>query len=474
MYPQYPPSCTDDLDYIRTHKDCVHLNWTLPLERNVTAPFNVLPYAWGVDSSGAAISGQRFYWPDQSNGPYWNIQQIDFHRSGHALSISDTPLLGTPEFPYAATGPMQWAKPFFYAFSAQQNYTLYEYCVSVVAETTRHLSDEDLVAAGNKTRVFISQARRKRPGWDGCRDRVDGRGDLPQQLQWLVPSPRAGHRGAYFKDTNELFMYGGSGYDTEYPKRADLSWPFKVLDDMWLYGFDNCINNCSFHGDCYFGFCQCDPGFYGVDCSNKSCPGTFCQYQSDLTQTCVHACSVGYRHGLNDTYVQDVHKLPCSAGNADHWELNGVCDGFGKSMCAPPMIGDDCSIKDCKANCSFNGYCSVEYPVSRCMCQPSYFGEICQFKTCLNNCSYPNGQCNTTSGECRCNMMYNPYNNSQPYHPWDGEDCSYLYAYSAARTTADSLLWANVSLIAALLAAAAVAVYGEACAGGRADRRADS
>jgi hypothetical protein len=73
-----------------------------------------------------------------------------------------------------------------------------------------------------------------------------------------------------------------------------------------------------------------------------------------------------------------------------------------------------------------------------------YFGEYCEVKYCLNNCSYPNGVCNYTSGECLCRMMYDPYNNSREYKPWDGEDCSYLFAYAAAPRAlrACSLWWA--------------------------------
>jgi hypothetical protein len=28
--------------------------------------------------------------------------------------------------------------------------------------------------------------------------------------------------------------------------------------------------------------------------------------------------------------------------------------------------------------------------------------------------------------------MYSPYNNTRAYHPWGGEDCSYLFAYAFA------------------------------------------
>jgi hypothetical protein len=121
------------------------------------------------------------------------------------------------------------------------------------------------------------------------------------------------------------------------------------------------------------------------------------------------------------------------------------------SQCAPPFIGDDCSIKDCKSNCSFNGWCSVEYPVSRCMCSPGYFGEICEEKYCLNNCSYPNGVCNTTSGYCNCRMMYSPYNRSREYKPWGGEDCSYLFPWAAAPRAARPSALVLVLLAAAWL-----------------------
>jgi hypothetical protein len=127
--------------------------------------------------------------------------------------------------------------------------------------------------------------------------------------------------------------------------------------------------------------------------------------------------------------VQDITKVACSYHNLGI--SNGICDGFGKTQCAPPFIGDDCSIKDCKANCSFNGWCSIEYPVSRCMCAPGYYGDICDKKICLNNCTYPNGLCNSTDGQCQCRMMFSPYLNTREFKPWDGEDCSYLFPYAA-------------------------------------------
>lgn len=177
-----------------------------------------------------------------------------------------------------------------------------------------------------------------------------------------------------------------------------------------------------------------------------------------LLQVCVHCCAAGYKHGPNDTYVDNVRKVPCSA--TEKGESNGICDGFGTCQCAPPFLGDDCSAKDCKDNCSFNGYCSVEYPVSRCMCFPGYFGDTCALKECLNNCTYPNGVCNHTTGLCTCRMTYVPYNNTRPYYPFYGEDCSWIVAFAAAPSARAARHWLLLNLLAvALLTALLVTAY---------------
>ena len=51
---------------------------------------------------------------------------------------------------------------------------------------------------------------------------------------------------------------------------------------------DRCPNNCSRHGSCYYGYCFCDEGFYGVDCSNVSCPGDYCYYHPDTHEQVSH------------------------------------------------------------------------------------------------------------------------------------------------------------------------------------------
>ncbi len=383
-------------------------------------PFDILPY-----------SQQPFYYPHHANGPWFGIfPKGNIMNITKNLTWQDKAAVGSPIYPYAATGLMQYVRPFKHVFNDSLTVTLYERCTSVFAEPTRGMVLDGLAGRANSS-IFIASPRPQKPGWDGCRDRYDGRSDLTVQLQFVQPLPRFGHRAVFHENSSEIFMYGGMAYYSEQPKNLTYTYPSTVLSDMWYFNLFHCINNCTFQGSCYYGFCFCDVGYYGVDCSNISCPGTYCYYDSiTFEQICVHSCQAGYLHTDDDIYVQDVPKLPCTLDNPG--EVNGICNGFGTSICAPPYITEDCSVKDCKSNCSFNGWCSVEFPVSRCMCQPGYYGEICEYKVCLNNCSYPNGICNPSSGQCSCNMMYSPYNNTRPYKPWAGEDCSYLFAYEKA------------------------------------------
>lgn len=439
VYPAWPASCTDDVQLIKDPA-CVKNEWPKHLDRGTSYPFDILPYQ--------PDGGQNFYWPDQRHGPYFKPLPRGYDRSTihldrpadrDAFTKKNLMKPGEAEFPFSALGPMEYARPFTWSLNKTHNATLFERCTSVYAEPTRVLWQPDENTGqvrdpsfDKKTRaIFIPQPRRRAPGWDGCRDRweelpTDVKSkdyarikSLPQVLQYQRPSPRAGHRAVFYKSMSEVIMYGGTAYTVEQPKSIVESWPTQVMDDMWYFNLYHCNNNCSDHGICYFGFCQCYVGYYGEDCSNTSCPGTACYYD-DYThdQHCVHACQAGYNHTANDTYVQDIAKIPCNPEPAFYLpgESNGVCDGFGTVQCAPPYLGNDCGTKDCKANCSFNGWCSIEYPVSRCMCQPGYYGEVCENKLCLNNCSYPNGVCNSTTGSCMCRQTYSPYNNTRSVH----------------------------------------------------------
>ncbi|RLN65394.1 hypothetical protein BBJ29_008166 [Phytophthora kernoviae] len=162
------------------------------------------------------------------------------------------------------------------------------------------------------------------------------------------------YKAVYHEGYEKVFVYGGYGF--ERVEQYDAGETFATVS--------------------LAGNCRCDDGYYGGDCSNSTCPGSFCEYDdAHQGQICTHCCFSGFEYTSNDSYVENIQKFPCAADNVHY--SNGVCDGFGKCICRPPFIGDDCSIRDCGYNCSGHGYCSVEFPNSRCMCDDGWFGKYC-------------------------------------------------------------------------------------------------
>ena len=300
--PLFPTSCTDDMAYIaNTTNQCTLLQWPLHLERSSVFPFDILDY-----------SEQPYYWPDETS-----IQRFDvlpFGSDGLSTLTLTTPANGTPLFPYSASGPLQYQRLFNYSINASAIVSVLEWCSTVFSEPTRG-TVLDGAYGRSSIPIFIAQPRRQRPGWDGCRDRFDGRTDLPNKLQYVQPLPRFGHRGVFDAEFGEIITYGGMAFSREEPASTMTSYPMTVSDEMWYYSLHQCESNCSLHGVCYFGYCFCDTGYYGIDCSNTSCPGTFCQYNAFHEQQCVHACHAGYNHSDGDIYVEDIAKIPCSGNN---------------------------------------------------------------------------------------------------------------------------------------------------------------
>ncbi|CAN0202808.1 unnamed protein product [Ectocarpus sp. 6 AP-2014] len=410
----YPANCTDDLLYIEEN-NCTELLWPNDLERDQDSPWDALPYA-----------EQANYYPDGEFARYYGV-----HAKGDIGSREALFSVGSPLPPYMATAPRQHVRRYVHAFNDTHSAVLYEWCTSVLGEPTRDTTLDGLFGRSDSP-VFVPQPRRQAPGWDGCRDREDGRTDLDQGLMWEHPGHRSDAQAVYSKKHAMVLMYGGQGYSDWQTPSVNITTATSVLSDFWVLGMSECASNCSFHGDCSYGSCSCHDGFFGLDCSNASCPGDFCYYEETThVEVCSHCCQAGWSHQDGDTYVtEDVSRSECSLTSPG--ESHGICDGFGTCQCAPPFIGDDCSIKDCQYNCSFNGWCSVEFPVSRCMCTPGYYGEYCQYLECLNNCSYPHGTCDSSTGVCACEMTYSPYNNTRPWYAWMGEDCSFLVAFAAA------------------------------------------
>ncbi|GMH86956.1 hypothetical protein TL16_g10705 [Triparma laevis f. inornata] len=437
VHANWPESCKDDVDFYEDSANgCIQMEYPPDVRRAQAAV---------TDDQGAIKTqrGDMLPFHDEANNDYYVGQGFpeDYYgvhddateymrklisdalanlAADSQLSMLPNGLVdGTPIAPYAASAPRQYARrlnaseviPAEYAAYANIiNGSIWERCTTAKGVPT---TGGDGMFGRASVPVEIPQPRRKRFGWDGCREEnMD-----PGVELWTYPSSRSDHTAAFFEEEGLLMFYGGVGYSEAQEASLETTHETTVLGDFWAYNINNCNNNCTHHGACEFGFCKCDPGYYGLDCSNQTCPGDFCYYD-DITneQICNHCCYSGYEHTDDDFYIPDVKKSYCSKENTGH--SNGICDGFGTCQCAPPFIGEDCSIKDCKYNCSFNGYCSVEFPVSRCMCADGYFGEYCQFMECLNNCSFPNGNCDYDTGTCSCAMIYNPFENFREW--WGG------------------------------------------------------
>ena len=143
--------------------------------------------------------------------------------------------------------------------------------------------------------LVLHQQRRQAPGWDGCRDRSDGRTDLPNELMWLQPEQRAAHRSVYFAAYGIILMFGGRAYTRPTSLDNTQSGAFVVQNDLWQFKLHKCPSDCNHQGQCIHGHCTCFDGFYGIDCSNHSCPGDFCYYDEVTSiQVCKPCCHATY------------------------------------------------------------------------------------------------------------------------------------------------------------------------------------
>ena len=177
-------------------------------------------------------------------------------------------------------------------------------------------------------------------------------------------------------------------------------------EGIWIYSkYAGCeAGNCSSVGSCLYAQCICMPGFNGPDCTQETCPGSFCYFDTDAMNSTCHDCS----------------------GNGSCSEMECTCD--------PGWTGPDCSTVDC--SCGDFGTCLQDFPIHQCVCDPSYSGYSCEVKLCLNDCS-ESGTC-LPSGECEC------------FTNFFGADCS-VYVQTASVDTHMSIGFAIFALAMSLL-----------------------
>ena len=346
VHVHYPSSCTDDIKNINANDNCIQLKPAVKPNKELYPSFKEQPWYTPDPNNNSLYFGivdDAEVFIRRLREKFLNSNKTILDDEGNRIWIQSNIPDGTPIAPYAATGSRQYAQLKQMKYNDTLTTPVWEWCTSVKGQPDRN-NNYNNDNNNHPSFLIISQLRRKSLGWDGCRD----------NFIWKYPSSRSGHKGIFMTNYKMGFIYGGSGYTDNVIKNSisitnDKTHETHVLDDFWMISMENCINNCSNHGLCNYGYCECDEGYYGIDCSNVTCPGSICYYDDKYEQHCNHCCfdDEGYNNDDdsddNSMYADSgsIYKVPCKIrGNGIFsGKSQGICDGFGSCQCASGYLG---------------------------------------------------------------------------------------------------------------------------------------